>query len=199
MIQFPIMEMFYSVQGEGFNSGMAAFFIRLAGCDVGCHWCDVKESWDAEKYSLQSMDDILIQTQNPSIHNIVITGGEPCMYDLTVLTKKLKEQNKYLMLETSGAYEIKGSFDWICVSPKKKMNPLDESLKLANELKVIIYNNNDFTWAEKNASQTSPMCKLFLQPEQSTFNMSVEKIIDYVKLNPQWRISLQTHKFMNIP
>ncbi|HNQ12072.1 MAG TPA: 7-carboxy-7-deazaguanine synthase QueE [Bacteroidia bacterium] len=199
MDKFPVMEMFHSLQGEGYNSGMSSFFIRLGGCDVGCHWCDVKESWNAANHPNLSIEEIKTKINYPNIKNIVITGGEPCMYDLTELTNSLKQQEKYLMLETSGAYPIHGNFDWICVSPKKFKAPITEALTRANELKIIVYNSSDFKWAEQFADQVAGHCKLYLQPEYSKFNTIVNEMVDYIKINPQWRISLQTHKFMNIP
>ena len=193
------MEQFYTLQGEGFNTGKAAYFIRLAGCDVGCSWCDVKESWNVDNHPQISIDKIVEDALQHPAKTVVITGGEPCMFNLTLLTEKLKENNIIIWLETSGCYEIIGKFDWICVSPKKFKPPLERSMAIANELKIIVYNNDDFNWAEKNASFTHKDCKLYLQPEWSKTNISSDKIIDYIKKFPQWNISLQTHKYLNIP
>lgn len=198
-LALPVMEHFYTIQGEGRNNGEAAYFIRLAGCDVGCVWCDVKESWDADEHPVLSVDEIIegaVATNSP---NIVITGGEPAMYDLSVLTEKLKQKDLKVWMETSGAHPITGSWDWICFSPKKFKKPLDEAYDKAHELKVVIANRNDFKWAESHAQKVGADCELYLQPEWSREERLLPKIIDYVKENPKWKISLQTHKYMNIP
>ena len=195
----PVMEDFYTIQGEGENTGKAAFFIRIAGCDVGCHWCDVKESWNAGNHSKQSIEELLQKVMDSKAANVVITGGEPCMYDLNPLTSLLKENGFNLWLETSGAYPITGNFDWICVSPKKFKAPLSESLKKAHELKVVVFNPSDFSWAEKNAREVNPDCHLFLQPEWEKETKMLPWLIQYVKDHPAWRLSLQTHKYMKIP
>lgn len=195
----PVMEDFYTIQGEGENTGKAAFFIRIAGCDVGCHWCDVKESWNAGNHSKQSIEELLQKVMDSKASNVVITGGEPCMYDLNPLTSLLKENGFNLWLETSGAYPITGNFDWICVSPKKFKAPLSESLKKAHELKVVVFNPSDFSWAEKNAREVNPDCHLFLQPEWEKETKMLPWLIQYVKDHPAWRLSLQTHKYMKIP
>lgn len=195
----PIMEQFYTIQGEGFHSGKAAYFIRIAGCDVGCVWCDVKDSWNAgdhEYHTVQSLIDNVLETKT---NFCVITGGEPCMYDLNELTNLLKENGIEVALETSGCYELKGQIDWYCFSPKKFKAPLENAYLSANELKVIISHPSDFEWAEQHAAKVSKECKLYLQPEWSKQERFLSKIIDYVKENPNWNISLQTHKFMNIP
>jgi organic radical activating enzyme len=187
----PLMEEFYTIQGDGYHSGKAAYFIRLGGCDVGCHWCDVKESWDAELHPLTSADQII---ENASIYPgkaVVITGGEPLIYNLDYLTKTF--------IETSGAYPLSGKWDWICLSPKKFKGPKPEVSQAAGELKVIIFNNSDFAWAEEHAKLVSENCKLYLQPEWSKSAVITPLIIEYVKQNPRWEISLQTHKFLNIP
>ncbi|MFN4082843.1 MAG: 7-carboxy-7-deazaguanine synthase QueE [Bacteroidia bacterium] len=199
MDKLPVMEHFYTIQGEGAYTGNAAYFIRLGGCDVGCVWCDVKESWDASKHPLISVDDIVGYVLNTNAKLAVITGGEPCMHQLDLLTEKLIKNNIKINIETSGAYEITGNWNWICVSPKKFKAPLLTSLNLANELKVIIYNKSDFDWAEKHAELVQPNCKFFLQPEWDKKEEMLPLIIDYVKQNPKWQISLQTHKYMNIP
>lgn len=195
----PVMEHFYTIQGEGFHSGRPAYFVRLEGCDVGCVWCDVKESWEIENEDFRSVDSIVEDVISSGTEFCVITGGEPCMHDLSELTEKLKNVNIITALETSGCYELKGKVDWYCFSPKKFKAPIDEAYKLANELKVVINHPSDFEFAEKHASRVSESCKLYLQPEWSKQERFLSTIIDYVKQNPKWRISLQTHKFMNIP
>ena len=193
------MEAFYTLQGEGFHSGAPAYFIRLAGCDVGCHWCDVKESWDATVHKLASISSITAAAADHPSRFAVITGGEPLMYNLDELTKQLKARGFYLAIETSGAHPYSGEFDWVCLSPKKAKAPLPEVYKHANELKMIIYNKDDFNWAEQHAAMVSADCKLYLQPEWGKSEKMLPLIIDYVKRNPSWNISLQTHKFLNIP
>lgn len=195
----PLMEAFYTIQGEGANTGMPAYFIRLGGCDVGCHWCDVKESWDSEKHPLVSIDKIIEGTAKYQAKNAVITGGEPLMYNLEPLTKGLKEIGINTFLETSGAYPLFGIWDWICLSPKKTKLPLNEIYEKANELKIIIYNKDDFRFAEENAVKSGAKCHLYLQPEWGRREAMLPSIIEYVKTNPQWRISLQTHKYIGIP
>lgn len=195
----PVMEDFYTIQGEGANTGYAAYFIRLGGCDVGCHWCDVKESWDADLHPLKSIEEVIEKAMLTEAKAIVITGGEPMMYNLEPLTNGLKAKGLKIFLETSGAYPLSGDFDWVCVSPKKFKSPRPDMLKRADELKVIVFNRNDFEWAEKHSTELSSHCALFLQPEWSKSEKLLPEIIDYVKQNPKWRISLQTHKYMNIP
>lgn len=217
----PLMESYYTIQGEGANTGMPAYFIRLGGCDVGCHWCDVKESWDVEKHPLVSVEKIISSLKSAEsaqsavrgkavnkypVKNVVITGGEPLLYNLNELTKQLNKNGIKTFIETSGAYPLTGAWDWICLSPKKTKLPLKDIYKKANELKVIIYNKHDFKFAENCAAQL-PSLKgrgrgwgyLFLQPEWSKKEIMLPKIIEYVKKNPQWKISLQMHKYMNIP
>ena len=198
-LSLPVMESFYTIQGEGFNTGKAAYFIRLGGCDVGCVWCDVKESWDVTKHPEISIEKIVKNALEYSSRFAVITGGEPLMHDLTVLCKELHKNKFTIALETSGAYSLTGKFDWICVSPKKFKFPLPELLKAADEVKVVVYNKSDFEWAEKNAKGTKGDCKLFLQPEYGEFDKVMPLIIDYVKAHPKWQISLQTHKVINVP
>ena len=195
----PLMEEFYTIQGEGYHTGKAAYFIRLGGCDVGCHWCDVKESWDAELHPLTSADDIVANALQHPAKTVVITGGEPLLYNLTYLTQKLKEAGIKIFLETSGAYPLTGYWDWICLSPKKFKGPREDVLSAAGELKVIVFNNSDFKWAEEHAKFVNSNCKLYLQPEWSKAPEITPLIIDYVKVNPKWEISLQTHKYLNIP
>ena len=195
----PIMEFFYTIQGEGFHSGRAAFFIRIAGCDVGCVWCDVKESWDAEKHDYQSIEFLVDQVKDSKSDFCVITGGEPCMYDLTELTSALKKEGIELAIETSGCYELIGDIDWYCFSPKKFKKPVDQAYSLANELKVIISHPSDFDWAESHANKVNSSCKMYLQTEWSKQERFLPMIVEYVKNNPKWKISTQTHKHMNIP
>lgn len=193
------MEDFYTIQGEGYYQGHAAYFIRLGGCDVGCVWCDVKESWDAEIHPKVSVSEMVKRAQDSGTEIAVITGGEPAMYDLSLLTKELKKAGLRTHIETSGAYPLTGTWDWVCFSPKKFKAPDASIYPLANELKVIVYNKSDFNWAEEFAARVQPNCELFLQPEWSKEREMLPLIIDYVKVNPQWKVSLQIHKYMNIP
>lgn len=193
------MEDFYTIQGEGFYQGHAAYFVRLGGCDVGCVWCDVKESWDAEAHPLVSIDEIVKRVKASGTKLVVITGGEPAMYDLTLLTESLQQGGLQTNIETSGVYPLTGTWDWICFSPKKFKAPHSSIFKQANELKVIVYNKSDFSWAEQFAEQMNADCKLFLQPEWSKEKEMLPQIIEYVKANPKWEVSLQIHKYMNIP
>lgn len=195
----PVMEEFYSLQGEGYNTGKAAYFIRIGGCDIGCHWCDVKESWDAEKHPIVDVDSIVQNVLNIKANAVVITGGEPTQYNLLPLTQKLKAHQISIFLETSGAYPIKGEFDWICLSPKKKQRPLLENFLKANELKVIVYNHHDFVFAEEMRHYVSAHCHLFLQPEWSKKDELLPKIIEYIQAHTEWRLSIQTHKYIHIP
>ena len=195
----PLMEDFYTIQGEGFYQGQAAYFIRLGGCDVGCVWCDVKESWDASLHPFISVADITERTMASGTPVAVITGGEPLMYDLTQLTNSLQQSGIRTHLETSGAYPLTGDWDWICFSPKKFKAPDPDVPPRADELKIIVYNKSDFDWAETHARGVSKECKLFLQPEWSREKEMLPLIIDYVKAHPKWKISLQIHKYMNIP
>ncbi len=195
----PLMEEFYTIQGEGYNTGKAAYFIRIGGCDVGCHWCDVKESWDASIHPLTATDDIVQRATSYPAKAVVVTGGEPSMYPMDYLTGNLKNYGIKTFVETSAAYPLSGIWDWVCLSPKKTKDPLPENYKLANELKVIVYNKHDFIWAEENAKHVNHNCLLYLQPEWSKAKEITPLIVDYVKNNPQWNISLQTHKFMHIP
>lgn len=193
----PLMEAFYSLQGEGFYKGTAAYFIRLGGCDVGCHWCDVKESWAAEAHPLVPIDTIVTDALAHS-KTMIITGGEPLMWNLDLLTEKLRAAGARTHIETSGAHPLSGTFDWICLSPKKIKRPVGDVLQKANELKMVIYNNNDFLFAEEMAAQVSPDCLLYLQPEWSKRNKVIPKIVDYVMAHPQWKASLQMHKYLDI-
>jgi len=195
----PLMEEFYTIQGEGYNTGKAAYFIRLGGCDVGCHWCDVKESWNADIHPLTSADQIVANAEKYPGKAVVITGGEPLIYNLDYLTKELQSRGIKTFIETSGAYPLSGTWDWICLSPKKFKAPLPGLAAVAGELKVIVFNKSDFEFAEKYAELVSPGCKLYLQPEWSKAKEITPLIIEYVMANPKWEISLQTHKFLNIP
>ena len=197
--ELPLMEDFYTIQGEGFYQGHAAYFIRLGGCDVGCVWCDVKESWDASAHPLVSIEDMVRRAKQSGSEIVVITGGEPAMYNLNELTQALHHAGLKTNIETSGAHPLTGNWDWVCFSPKKFKAPVDSIFKQANELKIIIFNNSDFEWAEDFAKKVSPECELFLQPEWSKEKEMVPKIIEYVKTNPKWKVSLQIHKYMNIP
>lgn len=200
-ISLPIMEEFYTIQGEGFHSGSAAYFIRVGGCDVGCHWCDVKESWNALLHPPKTIDELLNNTRNASGTSrlVVITGGEPLMYDMNPLTKLLKKAGFSTNIETSGAYKLTGQWSWICLSPKKRKLPTQEIYQKANELKMIVFNKDDFRFAEEQAAKVSEECILFLQPEWSRKEKMIPLIVDYVKANPKWRISLQTHKYIDVP
>lgn len=195
----PLMEQFYSVQGEGFHQGKPAIFIRLGGCDVGCVWCDVKESWNAQKHPLVSPEQMVAEVKKHPAEICVVTGGEPLMHDLTFLTNELRVAKKKIHLETSGTHPLTGEWDWICFSPKKFKAPLPEIFSKADELKVVVFHPSDFEWAESFATKVSEDCKLFLQPEWSKAQQMIPMIASYIKANPKWRISLQIHKYMNLP
>ncbi len=195
----PVMEHFYTIQGEGNYSGKAAYFVRLGGCDVGCVWCDVKDSWDMDKHPKMEVDEIVSFMTQAGAKLAVITGGEPLMHSLDHLTKAIHEAGIQTNIETSGSWPMSGEWDWICVSPKKFKAPLPEVVALADELKVVVFNASDFDWAEKWAKNTKPGCKLFLQPEWDKRNVVTQSIIQYVKQHPQWEISLQVHKYLDIP
>jgi len=194
----PLMEEFYTIQGEGFHTGTAAYFIRIGGCDVGCHWCDVKESWNAELHPPTATTIIVANAKNYA-DTVVVTGGEPLTWDMTLLTQKLKENNLKVHIETSGAYPVTGTWDWFCLSPKKNKLPLADAYESADELKVIVYNKSDFIFAEEQAAKVQSNVILFLQPEWSRKEEMTPLIVDYVMKNPKWRVSLQTHKYLNIP
>ncbi len=193
------MEAFYTIQGEGFHQGRAAYFIRLGGCDVGCFWCDVKESWDASLHPLQPIELIAGEAAKFPGNIAVITGGEPLLHNLDALTASLQQNNIRTHIETSGSSPLSGNWDWICLSPKKFKAPLPGVIEAANELKVIIYNKSDFEWAEQYAAAVSPGCKLYLQPEWSKSDTVMPLIVDYIKDNPKWELSLQIHKFIQVP
>ena len=198
-VSLPVMEHFYTLQGEGFHQGRAAYFIRLGGCDVGCVWCDVKESWDAGKHPLLKIEDLLSAISKTPAKMVVVTGGEPLMHDLDALTEALQATGFETNIETSGAHPLSGSWNWICLSPKKFRAPLPEILPHANELKVVVFNRSDLDWAEKYAAMVAPGCKLYLQPEWDKANSITPLITDYIKENPQWELSLQIHKYINVP
>lgn len=199
MQTLPLMEQFYTIQGEGAHQGKAAVFIRLGGCDVGCVWCDVKESWNAAQHPQTNIADIINESTKYASKICVITGGEPLMHNLNELCTGLQGVGKRTHLETSGTHPLTGKWDWICLSPKKFKSPLDEVVAVANELKVVIYHPSDFAWAEGFAAQVPESCRLFLQPEWSKTNTVLPLIVEYVKQHPKWQISLQVHKYMNIP
>ena len=197
-ILLPLMEAFYTIQGEGFYKGSAAYFIRLGGCDVGCHWCDVKESWDPEIHPPTNIENIVNDAKSNS-NTVVVTGGEPLMWNMFPLTRLLNEYKIKTHIETSGAYKLTGNWDWICLSPKKNKNPLNEIYNKTNELKVIVYNLNDLEFAENEAQKVNTDCILYLQPEWSNRDKMMPIIVDYVMKNTKWKVSLQTHKYLNIP
>ena len=197
-LMLPLMEEFYTIQGEGFHKGTAAYFIRIGGCDVGCHWCDVKESWNADLHPPTSTDVIVANAKKYS-DTVVVTGGEPLTWDMTALTDKLKAEGCKIHIETSGAYELTGQWDWICLSPKKMKLPTQGVYDKAHELKCIIYNKDDFKFAEAQAAKVNEDCILYLQPEWSKRDTMIPMIVDYVMANPKWKVSLQTHKYLNIP
>ncbi|MBT8186396.1 MAG: 7-carboxy-7-deazaguanine synthase QueE [Croceitalea sp.] len=194
----PLMEAFYTIQGEGFHKGTAAYFVRIGGCDVGCHWCDVKESWNAELHPPTAITQIVEDAAKYS-DTIVVTGGEPLMWDMAPLTSALKERLFNIHIETSGAYPLTGVWDWICLSPKKNKLPVGDIYERADELKVIVYNKHDLIFAEEQAAQVNDNCILYLQPEWSVREKVTPLIVDYVMKNPKWKVSLQTHKYLNIP
>lgn len=193
------MEHFYTLQGEGFYQGRAAYFIRLGGCDVGCVWCDVKESWEADKHPLLEVQSLRLEVKKTPAQIVVITGGEPLLHNLDTLTYQLQQAELQTHIETSGSSPLSGSWDWICLSPKKFKEPLAEVIIVANELKIIVFNKSDFAWAEKYAALVSPDCKLYLQPEWSKAMQMTPLIVDYIKAHPQWELSLQIHKYIHVP
>ena len=197
--KLPLVEEFFTIQGEGFHSGEAAWFIRLGGCDIGCNWCDSRFSWNPDLHPLIETAKIIEHAVASGARSVVVTGGEPLMWNLDYLCSGLKQKNISTSIETSGAYPLRGVWDWICLSPKKNMPPADYICKRADELKVIIENESDFEWAEKYEENVSEKCRLYLQPEWSRFEVIIQDIVNYVKKNPQWRVSLQIHKYMHIP
>ena len=194
----PLMEEFYTIQGEGFHKGTAAYFIRIGGCDVGCHWCDVKESWNAELHPPTAIEHIVKNASNYA-DTVVVTGGEPLTWDMGPLTSALRDGNMKTHIETSGAYPLTGNWDWICLSPKKNKLPVGDIHKKADELKVIVYNKHDFKFAEEQALNVGDSCILYLQPEWSVKEKVIPMIVEYVMKNPKWKVSLQTHKYLHIP
>ena len=196
---YPVMEMFYSLQGEGYHQGKAAYFIRLAGCDVGCVWCDVKDSWDASKHPVLTIEEIVNSALQHPGRLAIVTGGEPLLHNLDPLTAALKAAGFETNIETSGSSPMSGDWDWICLSPKKFKAPLPENLPLASELKVVVFNNSDFEWAELHAKQTASNCKLYLQPEWDKQVQNTPLVIEYVKANPKWELSAQLHKYIQVP
>jgi organic radical activating enzyme len=199
LVTYPVMEAFYTLQGEGAHTGRAAYFIRLGGCDVGCVWCDVKDSWDADKHPKQTVEEIVHGALQYPGRMIVITGGEPLMHDLGPLTNALQSRGFAINIETSGAHPLSGHLDWICLSPKKFKAPLAGVVIYADELKVVIFHKSDFAWAEEFAAQAGPSCRLFLQPEWDKREQMTPLIIDYIHNNPKWTLSLQTHKYIGVP
>jgi len=197
--KLPVMEDFYTLQGEGYHMGKAAYFIRIGGCDVGCSWCDIKQSWNADLFPPLPVDDVIKRACAVPARTIVVTGGEPSLYPLGYLTEELKKCGIRTMVETSGAHELTGTWDWICLSPKKNSPPLPEILKKANELKVIIQTPDDLLWAEENATRVNAECLLYLQPEWKRSEQIMGVLTEYIMKNPEWSISLQAHKYMKIP
>lgn len=197
--KLPLVEEFFSIQGEGFHSGKAAYFIRIAGCDIGCRWCDTPFSWDPALHPLVETDSIIKHAVNSGTDSVVVTGGEPFMWDLAYLCSGLRQNNIRTFVETSGAYPVSGEWNWICLSPKRQKPPLEDVCNAADELKVIIENDDDFAWAEKYRKLVGEECLLYLQPEWSRFGEVIGDIVSYVRKNPAWRISLQIHKYMGIP
>jgi len=198
-MMLPLMESFYTLQGEGYHTGTAAFFVRIGGCDVGCWWCDTRESWNPDLHPATPIEDILSLASEHKARAIVITGGEPLNYNMAPLTKLLRDRGFMTFLETSGSEPLSGDWDWICLSPKVKAPPREELFSRAGELKVIIFEESDFLWAEEMSKKVNPACKLFLQPEWSRREVMMPRIIDFILENPHWRISLQSHKYMHIP
>jgi organic radical activating enzyme len=197
--EIPVMEYFYTLQGEGFHVGKSAFFIRLAGCSVGCVWCDVKESWEVSSTQLVTIESLVNSVVTSGTSFVVITGGEPAMYNLSYLIEALNQKNIYCAIETSGVYELKGAIDWYCFSPKKFKSPCAEAYEKANELKVVVYHKSDLKWAQEHAEKVNEACLLYIQPEWSKREELIPLVIDFIKQNPSWRLSLQTHKYINIP
>lgn len=195
----PLVEEFYSIQGEGFNTGKAAYFIRLGGCDVGCSWCDSRYSWNPDLHPLTATEKIVKNVIDSGTDSVVVTGGEPLMWNLDLLCNSIKKEKISTFIETSGTYPLSGKWDWICLSPKKNVPPLPEICNLADELKIIVEDESDFGWAEKYMALVSDKCRLYLQPEWSNFEKIIPEIVDYVKKFPVWNISIQVHKFMHIP
>lgn len=197
--ELPLIEQFYTIQGEGYHMGKAAYFIRLGGCDIGCSWCDTKFSWNFQTHGITPVSEIVNNALHAKANTVVVTGGEPSLYNLAPLTKELRASSISAFIETSGAYPLTGEWDWICLSPKKQNPPHPFIFEKAGELKVIVQHPDDFLWAEENARKVGRNCKLYLQPEWSRYNIIIPEIVEYVKKNPVWQVSLQAHKFMHIP
>ncbi len=198
-IELPLVEDFYSLQGEGYHTGKAAYFIRIGGCDIGCRWCDSKVSWNPNIHPLVHINTIVSNALKTPANAVVVTGGEPGLFNLEPLTRRLKEHGIKTFIETSGIKKLTGDWDWVCLSPKRQNPSVEDSYKIANELKVIIYENEDYRWAEKAASKVNSDCKLYLQSEWSRYQQNIPTIVEYVKTYPKWNVSLQAHKFMHIP
>lgn len=197
--RIPVLEEFYSVQGEGFNTGKAAYFVRIGGCDLACRWCDSKESWTPEKHQFVKIQEIIDRVKQTSADTIVVTGGEPLIYNFDRFCQLANNESLTLMIETCGAHEYSGEWEWLCLSPKQQKPPLPVYFEKLNELKVIIYQESDFDWAEECANKVGPSCVMFLQPEWSRFEKTSKMVVNYVKDNPKWNVSVQTHKFLKIP
>jgi len=198
-LKLPVIESFYTIQGEGFHMGKAAFFLRLGGCDIGCSWCDTRFSWNPDLQPLRHIEDIMVEITSLNADSLVVTGGEPTLYNLQPLCEMVKNAGIKTFIETSGAYKLTGVWDWICLSPKAWQKPQPKIYSMAHELKVIISTKKDFDWAEENLKLVNSECKLFLQPEWSRYEKNIHELVDYVKKNTKWNISLQAHKFMRIP
>lgn len=198
-LELPLVEEFYSLQGEGHHTGKAAYFIRIGGCDIGCRWCDSKMSWNPNIHPLVSIDSIVANALKTPANAVVVTGGEPSLFNLKPLTDKLKAHNIKTFIETAGVRPLTGTWDWICLSPKRQSPPVDELYARADELKVIIYEDEDYLWAEKTASKVGKDCLLYLQSEWSRYEKNIPAIVDYIKSYPKWNVSIQAHKFMHIP
>lgn len=197
--KLPVVEEFYSIQGEGYHVGKPAYFLRIGGCDVGCSWCDTKFSWDPELHPVVEVDRILANIYTCPAKSVVITGGEPLIFDLDYICSELKKNEIEVLLETSGSHSLSGSWDWICLSPKQQSPPVENIRQMANELKVIIASGDDYKWAEENARMVNDNCELYLQPEWSVYDQIIDDLTEYAKANPHWKVSLQAHKFMRIP
>ena len=195
----PLVEDFYTIQGEGYHTGKAAYFIRLGGCDVGCRWCDAKYTWNPRLYPPVEVATIVARATACAAQAVVVTGGEPLLYPLGVLTSELHARGLELFLETSGSHPFSGELDWVCLSPKRQQPPLEEAYARADELKVIVERAEDFAWAEQNAARVRPECRLYVQPEWSVSEQVMPLLVEYVKANPRWNISIQAHKYMHIP
>lgn len=198
-LELPLVEEFYSLQGEGYHTGKAAYFIRIGGCDIGCRWCDSKMSWNPHIHPLVSIDTIVANALKTAANAVVVTGGEPSLFNLKPLTDKLKTHGIKTFIETAGAKHLTGSWDWVCLSPKRQSPPMNEFYEIADELKVIIYDNEDYHWGEEVAGKVKSNCKLYLQSEWSRYEQNIPAIVEYVKTYPKWNVSLQSHKFMHIP